>query len=75
MSNMKRFTIIVNGWIQSIIFPKSSTLDVWLGSEFVSDYQGAFILLPIDTAAPLPFSGSNCLFLRKITKRKIFACK
>ena len=39
---MKCFAKIVSGWIQSIIFAKTSILDVSPGSKYVSDYQEAF---------------------------------
>ena len=42
MPNMKCFNEIVNGWIQSTIFAKSSILDVSLGSKYVSDYPDDF---------------------------------
>ena len=33
------------GWIQSTIFAKSSILNVWVGSKYVSDYLGAFSII------------------------------
>ena len=37
---MERIAKIVNGWIPLTFFAKSSVLDVWLGSEYVSVYLG-----------------------------------
>ena len=42
---MERFGQIVNGWIQSIKFAKSSILDVWISSEYMSDYIGPFTIV------------------------------
>ena len=41
--NTQGFRLVLSkGWIQPIIFEKSSISDVWLGSECVSDYPGVF---------------------------------
>ena len=45
MNNMKCFPKIVNSWIQSTIFAKSSILDISLGSEYVSDYPEALSIV------------------------------
>ena len=42
---MKGFAKIVNGWIQPTILAECSILDVSLGSEYVSDYPGAFYII------------------------------
>ena len=41
------FAKIVNGWEKLTIFPKSSILDVWLGSEYVSGkvYNVQFVII------------------------------
>ena len=36
---------IVSAWIQWTVFAKSSILDVWQGSKYVSDYLGAFCII------------------------------
>ena len=43
--NMKYFAKLVNGWIQSTIFAES--LDISLGSEYVSDYLEALSIIII----------------------------
>ena len=35
--NIACFAKLANGWIQSTTFAKSSILDVWLGSKYVSE--------------------------------------
>ena len=42
---MERFSKMVNGWILLTFFAKNFILDVWLGSEHVSDYPGIFSII------------------------------
>ena len=39
------FVKIINGWILVTVFTKGSVLDVWLGSEYVSNYAGFFSII------------------------------
>ena len=51
---MERFTKIANGWILLTVFEKSSILEVWVGSEYVSHYQVVFSLIIIEAARLSP---------------------
>ena len=44
-SDVKCFAKMVTGWTQITIFAKTFILDVWLDSEYVSDYPGAFSII------------------------------
>ena len=46
-SKIERFAKIDKGWIALTAFTKRSVLDVWLGSEYVSDYSGVFFIIII----------------------------
>ena len=43
--NMECFAKIVNSWMQSTIFVKSSILDALLGSEYISNCLGVFFII------------------------------
>ena len=47
---MEGFAEQINGWILLTIFAKGSILDVWLDPEYVSDYEGVYLLSSIEAA-------------------------
>ena len=45
---MVSFAKKVNDWMLLTIFGKSSILDAWMGSEYISDYQGVLSVIIIN---------------------------